>query len=220
MFNSKHTLTRIFTALLLFLLTALPAQGFDKLSEAQSWVYDTGHLANTSEGQSVRYVYTSSDTASNDTNDAATLKIVKSGDEGRRDVELEFLTAERHLPLPEFTGYRGNPVIIAMLEHVAQSIGAETGGGVLYFRNRIRDALASNDVVIETGAARYADQEISTTTLTFSPFANDTYLENESVFREAQFNIQFSEQVPAGLVQIAILANTDDQTFNRILAIE
>jgi hypothetical protein len=204
----------------LCLAVALPALGFEKLTDAQTWIYDKGHLANTVDGQTVTYHYESADTQSSVVEDSATLTIVKSQDEEHRDVELDFLSDTRHLPLPAFNGYRGNPIIIAMLEHIAQNMGNETGGGALYFRNRIRDALAAEDVNIESGLSQYDTHTIRTTVVSFLPFSEDTYLDKDSVFRDARFALEFSDEVPGGLVKIGVVAKSSDRLFRRELVIQ
>jgi hypothetical protein len=205
--------------ILLASLASAKASAFDKLTEAQSWIYDRSHLANTSKGQTLVYQYAAKDELTSNIDDQASLSITNEHDDGRRDVEIDFLTDERHLALPAFTAYRGNPVIIAMLEHVAQSISAQTGGGALYFRNRIRDALASEQVEIETHTSEYENSNISATRLTFYPFERDQHLGSDELIREARFSIDLSDDVPGGVVGIQVHANRGEQVFERTLSL-
>lgn len=202
------------------MLSTTDSLAFEKLSEAQSWIYDHSHLANTSDGQVLVYAYSGSDDGTAIEDDKTTLSVLASHDDGRRDVELKFLSGEQRLPLPAFSGFRGNPVIIAMLEHVAQSMSAQTGGGTLYFRNRIRDALASEDVALSEGKAEYASVEHTTTTLTFFPFKSDEYLGAYPVFKESKFTIQISDDIPGGVYSIQVSASTGDEMFERNLSLQ
>lgn len=202
------------------LLSANSAMAFEQLSDAQKLIYDTAHLANTTAGQQVSYRYDALDDASDAVQDEATLSIDKVQEESRRDVQLNFLSDERHMALPPFSGYRGNPVIIVMLEHIAQGLATDTGGGTLYFRNRIRDALADASLSIQNGTAVYHDQTVDTRSLSFSPFVDDTYLDDTSLYRNTEFSIRFSDQVPAGVLDIHVLAKSDDQQFDRSLSLE
>lgn len=209
------------TILLLFgLLSATNSFAFEKLSEAQSWVYDRSHLANTSGGQVLIYGYSGADDGAPIENDKTTLSVMAEHDDGRRDVELEFLTGEQNLPLPPFTGFRGNPIIIAMLEHIAQSMSAQTGGGALYFRNRIRDALASSEVTISESKTTYDSEEHKATTLTFFPFKSDEYLGTHPVFKESKFTIQISDDIPGGVVGVVVSASDGDEMFERNLQLQ
>jgi len=209
---------KIFTLLALF-VTAGQASAFEKLTEAQTWIYDHGHLANTSEGQVLSYSYSSQDDASLSVDDAASLSITGTHDDGRRDVQIDFLSDERHLPLPPFSGYRGNPVIIAMLEHIAQSISSQTGGGALYFRNRIRDALASEDVELEEQIITYNDNEYTATRITFYPFVNDEHIGADELVRQSRFSIALSDDVPGGVFSVEATASRDAQIFQRTLSL-
>lgn len=204
----------------LCLMTVGSASAFDELNEAQNLIYDTGHLANTEKDQIVSYRYRGDDSGSDAFTDSVTLTVLQSGEEGRRDVELQFLTGERQMALPPFTGYRGNPVIIAMLEHIAQKMGEETGGGVLYFRNRIRDSLAARDVQVKSGSSTYKGVDIPTRSITFSPFTDDSYLLEYPVFRHSLFTIEFSDKVPAGVIEIDVTAQDEDVRFHRTLTLE
>jgi len=207
------------TLLTIFVLSAGQARAFEKLSEAQSWIYDRSHLANTSQDQVLSYVYAAIDDASAIVSDEASLSITGTHEDGRRDVEIDFLSDERHIALPAFPGYRGNPVIIAMLEHIAQSISSQTGGGALYFRNRIRDALASENVELVKQTISYNDSELDATRLTFSPFTSDQYLGGNELMRQTQFNIDLSDDVPGGVFRIQAASSHDDQRFERTLSL-
>lgn len=204
----------------LLVLCAMPVSAFEQLTAAQALIYDTGHLGNTHEGEIIKYHFTATDSAGDNITDVATLTIAKALPEGRRDVELNFLTDNRHLPLPAFPAYRGNPIIIAMFEHVAQTMGSATGGGTLYFRNRIRNALADKNIIVASGTAQYAEQAVETSNISFSPFTNDTNLDKTSVLRDSVFTVRFSDSVPAGVVAIEVKAHSGEQQFSRILSLE
>ena len=178
-------------------------QAFENLTPAQTLIYGTSHLANTVSGQQIVYLYRGRMAEGELVEDRATLSINASYDGDKRDVALDFLSAERHLALPDFTAFRGNPLIIAMLEHIAQSFGRETGGGVLYFRNRIRDGMAAKDARIEKTGVEYGGNTVDATRLTFEPFAGDPYLAERPEYTSAVFSITLSAEVPGGVVGVA-----------------
>ena len=204
-------------------LVAIPgiAQAFENLTPAQNLVYGTAHLSNTVAGQHISYRYHSRTGADDVIDDRAVLSIEKSHGNEKRDVALDFLSEERHLPLPDFTAFRGNPVIIAMLEHVAQSFGQETGGSVLYFRNRIRDALANENNRIEQVTVAYHDETVEALRIVFSPFTSDVYLAEKPEYTSAAFSITLSDSVPGGVVRVAVLSRQNDVFyFEREIVIE
>ena len=208
-----------FSTLLILAVTTGEATAFDELTEAQAWIYDRGHLANTSEGQTLTYDYSSRGGEAADIDDKAVVSITGTHDGGRRDIDIDFLNDERHLPLPSFSDYRGNPVIIAMLEHVAQSISTQTGGGALYFRNRIRDALASDDVELEKQTVQYHDNDVETTRITFYPFSSDERLASNQLMRDTRFSIYLSDDVPGGVYSVEVKASHDAQLFEKTLSL-
>lgn len=217
-----HNLARFVAISLIGLgvfLQVAPASAFEKLTEAQSWIYDRGHLANTTQGQILSYRYTAQDATEQNVGDEASVAVTGEHDDGRRDVEIDFLSEDRHLPLPAFNGYRGNPVIIAMLEHIAQSVSAHSGGGALYVRNRIRDALASEKVMVETQQLRYNDRDVVATRITFQPFTDDVHLSGDQLMRQSTFNIDLSDDVPGGVIQVKVTARHDEQVFERTLSL-
>jgi len=172
-------------ALLLFCMGfSLTSPGFDKLTKAQSLIYDTPHLSNTSDGQTITYDY-SGESSGDAISDTVMLSISNASGNGKRDVEVEFLSEQRRLALPDFQGYTGNPVIIAMLEYIAKTLGEEAGGGTLYFRNRIRDALADTSLKIDDKAVKIGNKEVAILELRFRPFAKDANLANLPRYAES-----------------------------------
>lgn len=197
------------------------AQAFENLTAAQNLVYDTAHLSNTVAGQQINYRYRSQIATDDVIDDQVSLSIKEAHKDGKRDVVVDFLSAERHMAFPDFTAFRGNPVIIAMLEHIAQGFGRETGGGVLYFRNRIRDALAKENTRIELVTVEFNDRTIDATRVLFSPFVGDAYLAERPEYTHAVFSITLSDEVPGGVVGIAVKSSQKGVTyFEREIVIE
>lgn len=216
---SKWPLT---VALALFTVIAGSAHAFEKLTEAQSWIYERPHMANTITGQVIKYRYYSTESGdeTGPVDDVASVTVVNALEDDKRDVVVDFLSDDRRMPLPDFNGYRGNPVIIAMLEHIAQTIGRETDGGALYFRNRIRDALASEDTSVLEKPVQLDDLQISATVVAFSPFVSDPYLKAHPDYLNASFELIFSDEVPGGVISVTMESTRDNETlFHRELLI-
>lgn len=200
--DADHTLTVIKAKPALALLVAIAApfvastaMAFDDLNEPQTLIYDTNHLEQTNAGSTITYDYAYTDnTTDKKIKDQVLLSIKKEHENAQRDVSLSFLTQERKLHLPDFNKRRGNPVIIGMLEHLAQAMGTETGGGALYFRNRIKDKLADDNLKI----VRIGDKS----EFSFSPFVNDPYVADRIALTESIITIAFSNEVPGQLLSI------------------
>lgn len=187
---------------------------FEDLNEPQTLIYDTSHLARTEAGTSISYLYMSKDTEAGETlEDKVVLSIHKERDEARRDISVDFLTGEWKIALPDFDNYRGNPVVIGMLEHLAQSLGRDTGGGVLYFRNRIRDQLANDDVKVIRSSSTLESaggDEINKVEFTISPLSNDPYVAERRDLTESVITLAFSEDVPGSLLSIKFVSGPAD----------
>ena len=210
-----RSLLRLFPCGLLMLALSPGASAFNDLTRLQNLVYDTPHLDNTRATDKViyDYIYTHID-SEEPVHDNVTLTIHHERDEGRRDVTVDFLSGEHRLPLPAFDDYRGNPVIIAMLEHLAQSMGRDTGGGALYFRNRIRDSLAERDTHIRDGVEEKTDTPYAYkaySEFVIKPFVGDPYLAERPEYTQAQITFRFSQSVPGQLVSIKLQSGPSDQ---------
>lgn len=193
------------------LCCASVSSAFEELTPAQSLIYDTPHLSNTDSGQTITYSYAGDFAEGDKVSGKVTLSISNAQENGKRDVAVEFLSDERKLALPDFQGYRGNPVIIAMLEYIAREMGNESGGGALYFRNRIRDALASKSLEILDKKMASDGENISIKELRFLPFKDDEYLGNQPRYAESEFIISLSDEVPGGVVSIDVRSALKDE---------
>ena len=203
------------------LLVPISAAAFDELNEPQTLIYDTDHLTKTVEGSAIKYNYKLQREGEESLTDEVTLVIAKERDENRRDVSVNFLSGDHKLHLPDFDNYRGNPVIIGMLEHLAQSMGFDSGGGALYFRNRIRDQLASKEVVVsqrESDNVAGSGEKIRLTEFSFAPLHNDPYVRDKPELTESKITLTFSEDVPGHLVSIAYKSGPEKKPqSNRLL---
>lgn len=206
--DAAHNIKAMQT-LALFVSIAAPfvtstATAFEDLNEPQTLIYDTSHLEQTNAGSTIAYNYAYIDNNTDKTiEDQVLLSIKKEHENAHRDVSLSFLTAERKLHLPDFNKRRGNPVIIGMLEHLAQTMGKETGGGALYFRNRIKDKLADENLeVVQSG---------DKSEFSFSPFVNDPYVADHIALTESVITIAFSNEVPGQLLSIEYVSGPSNK---------
>lgn len=212
----------------LYALVMMPAVvfAFEELNPVQSLVYDSAHLANTSASQVVGYHYSFRDGASDEMiEDEVRLVVKNKRDSERRDVSVEFLSDDRRIVLPNFDNYRGNPVVIAMLEHLAQTMGRDTGGGALYFRNRIRDSLASDSVKLVEGVKDESVESLypysDYSEFTLQPFVGDPFLIERPEYTQAKITMRFSDAVPGRLVFVKLLSGPpDNPKVTRELAVD
>ena len=182
------------------------AHAFDAaaLTPAQALIYETPHLAGTAAGDEIGYAWTERGAAGDALEDRATLEVVAAHGDGTRDVTLEFLSGERRIELPPFEGWRGNPVLMATLERFAQDFATAGGGGALYFRNRMRDALSTDAASAEPVERRWAGEPVAATRIEFRPFADDPYVGARPGFGDATVSLELSDEVPGGVLSAAV----------------
>ena len=191
-----------------------PALGFDAdaLSPAQTLIYETPHLAGTAPGDELGYAWVSAGDAGGGpapaATDRATLTVAAAHEDGTRDVELDFLSGERRLELPSFDRWRANPVLLAAFERFAQDFASAGGGGALYFRNRMRDALVEG-ATTEAVEIDFDGAPVAATRIEFAPFERDPYVGARPGFADAVVRLELSDEVPGGVVSAAVVSGSD-----------
>src|SRR4051812_37465703 len=118
------------------------ADSAPRLSEAQLLLFETPHLAALHPPLRLDYGFLREEERREPVRDAIRLEVRASAEEGRRDIFLEFLTGSRAIRYPPAHRFRGNPLLLFALDRDARELSAATGGSMVWFRNRIRQALA------------------------------------------------------------------------------
>lgn len=193
-----------------------------ELSPAQSLIYDAPHLKNVAAGEELGYVWTADHPPAADptapaagapVSDRATLEVTAARDDGSRDVTLDFLTGERKLDLPPFEGWHGNPVLLAVFERFAEDFAIQAGGGgSLYFRNRMREALADKRTSMQDVSADWRGERVPATRIDVVPFENDAYLGKRPGLGDAKISLVLSEAVPGGVLSATVQSAGDGAT--------
>lgn len=103
----------------------------------------------------------------------------------------------------------GHPLMMVFMETSVRSMAAATGGSPFYIRNRMRDALRSQDqgapVEIEVGG-----QAVAGTRYDFFPFAGDPNAARMGAFSGLRIAFVVSKEIPGGLARLETLAGPED----------
>lgn len=186
------------------------------LSPAQTALFASDHLHAISTPTILRYSFAAAGGPA-DFTDSVTLGIEPRPD-GTKDVRLDFLSGERHLPFQAVNGFRGNPVLMFFLERDVLEMHKATGGSALYFRNRIREAFLDRATTRPVSVA-VEGKEQSGTEVTLAPFRNDPMIARFESFREKSYRFILVDAVPGTIYQIATLmpasGASDTLTFAR-----
>jgi len=180
------------------------AQSSMELNEAQTLIYNTNHLEGLEKGTELHYQYTKSSNVDDGFTDTVTLSVAQEHEDHRKDLNLVFLSGDREIVFDPFSRFRTNPIIMAVLERDVREMSRITGGGMLYFRNRVREEMA-RDPDIKTVEIEHNGEKIGTTRIQFKPFVNDPMADRFKDFQQKTYSIFLTEEVPGSVVQVNVL---------------
>lgn len=179
--------------------TAAPLQA--AAGEAQDRIFALGVLDEVATGERLVYDHTRAGSLA----DAGTLPPIEDGEvvialtdsettEGR-DAEVTLRSGEQTRALTAFPAAAGNPLLMLFMENSVRSMATATGGSPHYIRNRMREALRTQDeggpVEIEVGGETVEARRYS-----FRPFMDDPNVARMGAFGELEISFVLSEAVP------------------------
>jgi hypothetical protein len=119
----------------------------------------------------------------------------------KKDVWVDFLTGDRHMPFPPMIGFRGNPVLMFFLEHDVEEMERVSGGTAGYFRTRIRQAFVDRAQLKEIDVA-HDGTESPGTEITLKPFTNDPRISMFPELQDKQYRFVLTDAVPGSIYEI------------------
>ncbi len=117
------------------------------LSSAQTALFETPHLRNVSQAETLEYSFVRS--GASGFTDRVEIHIGAPHADGTKSVSFDFLTGARHLPYPTVDNFAGNPLLMMFLERDVRDMKEQLGLSATYFRNRIREAFVDRAVVAD-----------------------------------------------------------------------
>ncbi|MCP3661713.1 MAG: hypothetical protein GY696_04335 [Gammaproteobacteria bacterium] len=175
-----------------------------ELNRAQQLVFIKDHLQGVPSGSTLNYDFASE--AKDVESYSDTVKITVTGvvEEGKRNLEFDFLSGPRHIDFAPAVGYTGNPVIIHFLERDISQMSKEMGGSNGYFRNRIRESFGRPTEVHDVKLT-FQGKELDGTEVVVKPFTADLNIANFGPYANKRYEFTFSDQVPGGIYRIHTL---------------
>ena len=180
------------------------AQTSIELNDAQKLIYATNHLEGLEKGTQLCYEYIKDSNVDEGFTDTATLSVAQEHDDHRKDLNLTFLSGDREIPFDPFSRFRTNPVIMAVLERDVREMSRMTGGGTLYFRNRVREEMA-RDPEIKSVEIEHNGEEIEVKQIQFKPFVNDPMVDSFKDFQQKTYSIYLTDEVPGSVLRVNIV---------------
>jgi len=182
-----------------FLAIGLAASGAgaqDRVSAAETLLFQTDHLKNVAPPATLSYAFRKTGSAEAGFDDAVELRVRGRG--GAKRVSVEFFTAERRIAFPEVSGAEGNPVLLCFLERDIREMERLTGGKSGYFRRAIRLALARSATVAPTRLS-FAGRQLAAREITVTPYAEDPLKDRFGKYAAKTYVFTLSAAVPGGV---------------------
>lgn len=183
-----------------------PDEDSRPLSPAQIALFETPHLSNIAQPETLDYSYTRDSVAG--FSDHVALHIRKVNPDGTKSLAFDYLTGERQVRFPELDHFRGNPLLMLTLERDVGEMKEAIGLSTTYFRNRIREAFVTGAVVTPS-AFTLAGASVPAQEITIRPFQGETRLERIPSLQAKTYTFVLADAVPGTVAEIRIATPAD-----------
>lgn len=173
-----------------------------ELSVANRALYTTNHLESITEPATLIYDFERIGTLHEALKDAVEEKITEVLPSGRKNMSFHFLSGENRVRFPPQYGFNGNPIFMLFLEHDVREMQELTGGNALYFRNRIRNALAGSAQVNPT-TFTFRGQTYDGTEIRIQPYVGVELAERFPRYAQRTYVFIMSDQIPGGFYRVS-----------------
>jgi hypothetical protein len=193
--------------------------GETEITGANKLLFGTDHLESITEPLQLVYDFKKSGTLGKTFDDEIVITIKKVLSSGRKNISFRFLTGKNKIRFPSANGVNTNFVFQAFLENDVREMKHQTGGSALFFRNRIRHALAGNSQVVSTtfdfDGKTYEGKKIivkpfSKKSIALFSGSEDMY-SRFSKYGERTYVFVMSDQIPGSFFQISTVTPGDDE---------
>ena len=170
-------------------------------AERKLWLQD--HLQNVEKPARLYYEFVKSGTYEEGFTDAVYLDIVGINEDGSKNAQLEFFTADRQQKAgrDNLTNITGNPVIGIYMQGDVIEMNRITDGHWRYFQRRIKMAFSESakitNVDIDFNGAVIEGEKIE-----ISPYIEDPRRKDFAKFAGKSYEFIFSDSIPGSLYQI------------------
>ena len=171
------------------------------LSMAQIALFETPHLQNVGHAETLDYQF--SREGPGGFTDRLAMHVLQVHPDRSKQLSFDFLTGARRVPYPEIDNFRGNPLLLLVLERDAQEMKATLGLSAAYFRNHIREAFVDCATVAVTEFS-LDGKPVPARSVTVRPFADDTRLEHFPTVQGKTYTFVLSDSVPGSLAEMRI----------------
>jgi hypothetical protein len=186
-------------ALALFALLVPQPATAQAVSQAETLLFETDHLAHVKPPAVLVYEFRKVSNVEKGFNDKVQLDLARS--KGKTSATLAFLSGTRKHDVPALEDAHGNPVLLGFLERDIAEMKRLTGGSTAYFRKRIRMALAEG-AQVSTQSITYQGKSMPAQAVRIRPYLNDPLHARFEPYVHKTYVFIVSEQVPGGVYQL------------------
>ncbi len=181
------------------------------LSPAQVALFETPHLQNVGQVETLDYKIVRDGPGG--FTDKVALHVRGLHADGTKDLSFDFLTGERRVAYPELDNFRGNPLLMLVLERDVLEMKATLGVSATYFRNEIRQSFVDRATIVDSEFT-LDGKAIPVKLLSVHPFANDSRLEHLPTVQSKAYLFVLSDKVPGTIAEIRIeMPGNDEQNI-------
>ena len=182
------------------LTNELALDQIEELSPANKALFVSDNLASITEPTKLTYSFKGRGRGNKLFTDQVEVNINRIKEGGRRDLTFRFLKGRNKVRFSPQYAIRSNPIFMLFLERDARMMQTLTGGNALFFRNRIRHALARAD----TKKVRFEvnGEQVSGLEIKIQPFMDSTLSERFPKYEKKTYSILLSDKVAGAIYQI------------------
>ena len=174
-----------------------------EFASAEEKLWLDNHLQNIQSPVRLYYDFVKGGTFEEGFSDSIYLDIIEINEDGSKNTDLEFFTAERRQTVrrDNLVNVTGNPVLTIYMQGDVYEMNRLTDGSWRYFQRRIKSAFAE-DASVEPVTFEFNGEQVSGEKISITPYINDPRRRQLAAFASKVYEFTLSEQVPGKLYQI------------------
>ncbi len=186
----------------------------DEMSSANVSLFIDEHLSEITEPSRIFYKFEKFSTLEDNFVGNVVLNIVKIDEEKKKYITFRYLKGRNKVRFPPQIGAKGNPVFMLFFERDARDMQRLTGGNALFFRSRIRHAIAATET--KDISLKFKGENISAQEITFKPFTKTKLKNRVNRYKTKEFRVTMSNKIPGYIYKIETFTK-DTQKANDIV---
>lgn len=172
----------------------------EEMSSANVSLFIEEHLEPINQPSRIYYKFEKESTLEDSFKGNVVLNIVKIDEDGKKYITFRYLKGRNKVRYPPQIGAKGNPVFMLFFERDARDMQRLTGGNALFFRSRIRHAIAATD--IKESSFEFDDKIYQSKEIIFRPFTETKLKNRVSRYQQKKFTVILSDDIPGGIFKI------------------